>query len=288
MPMRHRRNRAVGPICAWLAVVLAVAMLPVPARAQMPPSPAAAQHPPGTGAAHPVATGAKRPHESQPVIRSLFFTPDDMQQIRAAINVYVHYASLHSANSNSEVEAFLNGLVGARKTLHEPQNRQYLYYPQFFLQALVYHSPDDWMVRINHQDFSPTVLGGANLRVKKVDVDKVMVEWRPDQMDLVDRSWDKSASKDVTVDDGNGTVTFSLRPNQTFSSYVMRALEGKVLPVAVGGANAGPLDLKEKPEPAVPPTPDAGAKPATPDTSNEGFGGLINAYQQGAKINGIK
>jgi len=36
----------------------------------------------------------------------------------------------------------------------------------------------------------------------------------------------------VLVNKEEGEVAFILRPNQTFSSFVMRALEGKVLPVS--------------------------------------------------------
>ncbi|MDE3016906.1 MAG: hypothetical protein KGI29_08335, partial [Pseudomonadota bacterium] len=207
----------------------------------------------------------------------LFFTQEEMARVRAALNLFARYAAGHGRNAGSETEDFLNELTGTKKTALSGQ----YYYPQFFLEELVYHSPGNWMVRINNQYFGPnTAPADSRLRVEAIDADKVVLEWRPAQMGLIDKSWDRASNGEVVVNDGNGTVTFTLHPNQTFSSYVMCPLEGKVAPVAVGSGTGFNLNVPD--EKTVVATPSMQFPPAAaPPPGDQGLSGLINAYKQG-------
>ena len=90
-----------------------------------------------------------------------------------------------------------------------------------------------------------------------LDKNQVDIEWTPVRMDRVNAVWDtvkgmppqtsSGQSGHVKVHADKGTVTFTLRPNQTFSSYTMRVVEGKVTPVTVDPKdNNGTKDNKDK------------------------------------------
>ena len=64
-----------------------------------------------------------------------------------------------------------------------------------------------------------------------VDKEKVIVEWKPEKMDkIVEKD---SSNGAVKVDVLGSKVIFTLRANQTFTSYAMSVVEGKVSPVTV-------------------------------------------------------
>src|SRR5262249_23080314 len=88
------------------------------------------------------------------------------------------------------------------------------------------------------------------------------------------------SNQSVNVDSAQGIVSFTLRPNQTFSSYAMRVLEGRVKPVTIehpDSAAANPLPPGAA-ETAAPKNalPVADSKPEP----KEGLSGLINRYEQ--------
>ena len=224
-------------------------------------------------------------------LKSMFYTDDEMAEIQAAIDAYERYIAEHGTQSANETESFLNELTGSKGNGKLVQH----YYPQFFLEGLAYHSPTDWTVRINGQTFSPgDTLASSHLKLKAVDADKVVVEWHPVLMALVDNAWDRAASKDAEVDDGSGTVTFILHPNQTFSSYVMRTLEGKVLPVAITSADAAAaagvssssssilstlkVEIVDEPSGASQPIAQPEKEAAPKQKNGGGIDGLFNAY----------
>jgi len=56
-------------------------------------------------------------------------------------------------------------------------------FPQFFMESLVYNSPEDWVVRINGQRITPgTPAYKLDVVVVAIDRDKVMLRWRPFNM----------------------------------------------------------------------------------------------------------
>jgi hypothetical protein len=71
------------------------------------------------------------------------------------------------------------------------------------------------------------------LRVIGINKGKVTLEWKPERMDKIADVEVQSADNPVDVDFIGKKVVFSLKPNQTFTSYAMRVVEGKVTPVTV-------------------------------------------------------
>jgi hypothetical protein len=229
--------------------------------------------------------------------KSLLFTQEEINDIHLAINTYLKYIG-RGGDLTFDEEAFLSRL-GGLKSNSNPENR-FFTYPQFFLDSLVYHSPDDWIIWVNGEKITnATPKENNNIHVVSIDADKATIAWFPLSMDKVLDVWKKFPNETVEVDKKHGQVIFSLRPNQTFSSYVMKVLEGKVVPVTVDAAQAEvftPLSDQELPPPtdeellpAAAPSPAIGAAPQpipaaptpaqTVPASREGLGGLINRYE---------
>jgi hypothetical protein len=204
-----------------------------------------------------------------PRLRSLFFSAEEIVAIRAAIASYKRRA----ANLGEEItEDEMLKLPG----FQEAPSSRFFTYPQFFLESLVYHSPKDWVIWLNSQKITHASANiTTDIRVLAIDENQVKLEWHPAVMERIMDVWQKNPTEGITVDSANGTVTFSLHTNQTFSSYVMRVLEGKVMPVTI---DTDQLPLKETvvPEEAA----DSGIIPAAKASEREGLGGLIDAYQQ--------
>ena len=166
----------------------------------------------------------------EPLPLSIFFTKAEQQRIQEAWAAYEQ----SKISGTEEKSAGLLGLLSGLGTTKETPVEKTFTYPQFFLSSLVYHGKDDWVVLIDNNKFSAKgLLGNDELKLLEVDNEKVFIEWKPKKMDRVNQSWAKNKNKDILVDPVAGTVTFTLYPNQTFSSFVMRVLEGKVMPVTV-------------------------------------------------------
>jgi hypothetical protein len=193
-----------------------------------------------------------KPVKLPPKVRSLFFSAKDMAAIRKAVGVYTRIAG-EGANAMD----FLNRLQTPEQ--QEKKSERYFVYPQFFLASLVYNTPEDWTVYINNQRLThKNPESSQGLRVKSIDKDKVAFEWMPDNWRKVEDVWSVMPNKDIEVDGRKSTVMFTLRPNQTFSSYVMRVLEGKVMPMVLDLAPKAKEGEDGKPTLNVKPSPDNG------------------------------
>lgn len=178
------------------------------------------------GGALPMGDQDTRP-KKLPEVKSMFFTSEEMASIHKAVAVYARILS----GEGGDALDFLKRLQGGDKPKDMPR---YFVYPQFFLASLVYHSQDDWSVYINNQKLTnKQPEGSQGIRVKDIDKDKVVIEWMPPDLQKVEDVWNLSPNDKIDVDLKHGKVTFTLRPNQTFSSYVMRVLEGKVMPMVL-------------------------------------------------------
>lgn len=220
-------------------------------------------------------------------IKSLLFTPEEISDIRYALNIYRKHSGGAAENENFDEEDFLNRLTGLRKA---PETNRFFVYPQFFLESLVYHSPNNWAIWINNQKITQdSPKESTDLTVLEIDKDKVQIKWRPVSMQKVNEMWARIPNKEVVVDKRKGAVIFTIKPNQTFSSYVMHVLEGKMRPVTV---DTHAISVQEEEEilnrnseeppaetPAAEPAPVEEVKPApAPQESREGLSGLIGAY----------
>jgi hypothetical protein len=267
---------------------------------------------PDAAAAPAIATDNAMTAQAPPAIiqvKSMFYSPDEIKRIHFAISAYVKRTTGHEQDMALDELNFLKQLTGMKVdkkdagtgiaglnipglTPAQPAKPVLTEYPQFYLESLAYHTPTDWSVSINHIKFTPSQPQSPNLQVVGISPDKVTVVWKPLLMDMVSDVWKRAPNDDVEVDTLHGTVTFTLRPNQTFSSYVMRVLEGKVVPKMVDKPVAQeappPIPLKKMIEQLPLPVDngsDATKTDATPPPDaaktddNTGFYGLLNAYK---------
>lgn len=228
-------------------------------------------------------------------IKSLFFSQEEITDIHLAVNTYLSHIG-RGSNLPFDEEAFLQRLGGIKRGNTASQSRFYTY-PQFFLESLVYDAKSQWSIRLNGRTIlHNTPQEGSNVRVTAITPERVSLEWAPPDMERVMEIWKRFPNDTITVDAVRSRVSFALKPNQTFSSYVMNVLEGKVEPVSVDitrfqqlqsqdGSEAteedGPLGFdkaaeKPKQEPAA--TTPLMPKPQD-DPSRQGLSGLLNSYK---------
>lgn len=272
----------VLPITCLLAalVVPGVAALAQALPDAPPTAPPAAAPPVMAGDAGPSVSIAPQLPENSPEpansaplhIKSLFFSAREMTRLYDALNAFSSQTP-NQGNSNLKDEEEEDVLPAKFYT-----------YPQFFLKSLVYHSPADWAVHVNNQKITPeTSLSKYGITVVSIDQDKVSFEWKPAPGDRLGDKKNIVEGGAVRYNSTEGILTFTLHPNQTFSAFAMRVLEGKVNPVVID--NNGPLPDAKAPADTAPP-PNTGIvavqKPKAPTEepgSREGLGGLIDAYK---------
>lgn len=171
--------------------------------------------------------------EKLPEIKSLLFSDTDIKLIRDARLFYEQYRSGKKVDSGIAEEDFLKSLerIATSNLSAAPTS---FTYPQFFLSSIAYNSPDDWVVWVNDKKITKdSGVTGDGLRVIEIDREKVVFEWKPEKMDKVVDVIEYSQDNPVKVNFMKNNVEFSLKANQTFTSYAMRVVEGKVLPVTV-------------------------------------------------------
>lgn len=175
----------------------------------------------------------------QKQIQSILFTKEEINEINLAINTYLK-AIGRGGEFTFDEEAFLSRLGGLKKNTAVTGESRFFTYPQFYLDSLVYHSPTDWLVWINGEKITPeTPKESKNIHVVTVDNEKVTLAWFPLTMSAVLEVWKLMPNEAITIDKQRNQVIFTLRPNQTFSSYILRVLEGKQEPVIVDMSQIG-------------------------------------------------
>lgn len=212
---------------AILALLLASVVSPSLVLAQTEPPPPSA--PVLTAATPPIADTTNKKFN----IKSLFFSQDDVDAIHRAQSIYEKHKDGRAVDPKDGVEEddFLNKLEKMTITKTAPTS---FTYPQFFLSSIMFHSPSDWVIWVNNEKIAPSSgVSKSGLRILAVTSEKVTLEWKPEQMDRITEVTDNSKEDPIKVDVTNKTVTFTLKGNQTFSSYSMQIVEGKVMPVTV-------------------------------------------------------
>jgi len=298
--MRPRNNIYARLSAAW---VLCFAAAPgLYAQTAAPVTPVVVSPPPTP----PVATppeGEAKPEETG--MKSLFLSPEDHINISNALIDYQNFLNAKTTEAMTPQP----GVIEPPK-----EQEKYYTYPQFFMELLEYHTPEDWLVRVNGRKISPQMSPDqSELAIIAIDNERALFRWKPANMARVLDRWNKlPASKEqsdadnaplrmdfnsalpnkvpnipVMVDKDRKLVTFSLHSNQTFSSYVMRVLEGKVMPVTVENVPTAPPIIS----PVVPPVASPAAlKPAgaTTDDSDSGLNGLMKTIDKQDKQQGTK
>lgn len=130
--------------------------------------------------------------------------------------------------------------------------------PVFHYSSLIYRNPQDWKIWLNEKPYTASQASahqsgesasGSDLHVSLQAKDVIRVVWKPRrQLSQVIAAWQERENKeqsapyrnrlsvrgnDSTFDLANGTVTFSLYPNQTFVVSSFNTVEGKYTPPIV-------------------------------------------------------
>lgn len=166
-------------------------------------------------------------------LKSLLFSDDEIASIRSARAFYDKHRSGAATDGGIAEDDFLKNLekIAAVKQNSTPSS---FTYPQFYLSSIAYYSPDNWVIWIDNEKITQgSGVSASGLRVIGINKGKVTLEWKPERMDKVADVDSQSADNPVDVDPIGKKVVFSLKPNQTFTSYAMRVVEGKVAPVTV-------------------------------------------------------
>lgn len=164
------------------------------------------------------------------ITKSLLFSDGDIAAIHNARLFYEQHRSGNVVGGIAE-DDFLKSLEKISTTKSETVSKTFTY-PQFFLSSLAYQAPNDWVVWINDEKIIPSSgISVAGLKVLSINNEKVTIEWQPERMDKISDEGDMDGS--VQVDFMKNKVIFTLKANQTFTSYAMRVVEGKVMPVTV-------------------------------------------------------
>jgi hypothetical protein len=198
----------------------------VPASASQPASAPLPETSPGN-------KGGSEPLTVALPLKSLLFSDDEIASIHSARAFYDKHRSGASTDGGIAEDDFLKNLekIAAVKQSSAPTS---FTYPQFFLSSIAYYSPSNWVIWIDNEKITQSSgVSASGLRVIGINKGKVTLEWKPERMDKIADVEGQSADNPIDVDFIGKKVVFSLKPNQTFTSYAMRVVEGKVAPVTV-------------------------------------------------------
>ncbi|MEZ5690739.1 MAG: hypothetical protein R3D71_03615 [Rickettsiales bacterium] len=175
-------------------------------------------------------------------IESLFFTADEIKAIKNARKFYEKNRETGGGKELSE-DDFLESLEKI-SSLKGDSGSAVFTYPQFYLSSIAYYTPNKWVLWLNGRKFTKGVKSEiADIEIVSINKDAVTIDWYPKRMDKVVDVQDFTKDNPVRVDMLNNVVTFTLRPNQTFSSYSMQVIEGRVQPITI--------DLREDLSPEI-------------------------------------
>lgn len=214
-------------------------------------------------------------------IKSLLFDTNDISNIRYSLRIFLK----DTQNGDLEdfnPEEFMKKFANAKNV--EPQITAFTY-PQFFLASIAYRSPDNWSIWLidndspaPHQITDKTSKGTGDITVIDIDEQKVVIQWKPLLMDKVNEVWERSKNEGVQVNEKEGTVTFTLHSNQTFTSFLMRVVDGRLQPVEIGNTT----QQYDKNQPAAPDLTshlNQQESPPVEEGSKEGIMGLLDKYK---------
>jgi hypothetical protein len=212
-------------------------------------------------------------------IKSLFFDKDDISYIRYSLRIYLKDTQSPTGDDFNE-EEFLKRFSQIRDD--DPKVTTFVY-PQFFVDSIMYHTQEKWALWVSEANAAPrqitqdTNKETNDIYVTHVNKDQVTLVWRPFVMEKVNEVWAKSPNEEVQVNKSKGTVTFTIHPNQTFTSYLMKAVDGKLKPVIIGGNEAiaataaHETDVQSTISGDIPPE-------AAHEEDKQGIEGLLNKY----------
>ena len=149
--------------------------------------------------------------------------------------------------------------------------------PAFFLQSILYKSPQEWAIWLNGKKYTPWEKP-TTFTIVNVNQRYAVLQWKTEALDEIAPNWNKRKNRNryVTVDPKEGKVTFRLYPNQSFASRILDVVEGKVVtnPVVspdADGKAANGAAVQDAPPPPVGPDVSTLPPPQTPGIFNSIF-----------------
>lgn len=168
---------------------------------------------------------------------SLMFSRKDMETLVIPSLVLFDRSEDQTASAKSKTDGKddLTGLLeslkvqGETKTIVRPL-------PHLFLGSIMYYSPTNWSVWINGKKLVNRLNAPANpLYVSHIDRTHIVLVWRPESLRDMTELWNQKSSstetlpKNITVNTQDGSVTLTMRPNQTFVPRSLKIHEGMVI-----------------------------------------------------------
>lgn len=201
---------------------------------------------------------------------SLLFTPKQIDAMKRALSAYERVRDQQPAGPIAFTEV---------QTEITPPTEP-VTYPTFFLSSIAFRDPSDWTVWLDTVRITPKHNDGE-VRVTSVGPNSASFVWAPTYASVVAERHNKGlfATTDpvkhrltrpgTAVINKDGTVSFTLKPNQSFVSGYMSTFEGKV------------------PSPALPPFPKADGTGLNADQAAQ-IGDLLDPNAPAPSTGGLK
>lgn len=193
-----------------------------------------------------VETGSETPAEPEVFTpsygtfeKSLFYREQDISRMKNVLEVYERVASKGEKTDIAVDEQNIDKLL---EGLQDPNAKQegaeaLTEFPVYYIGSVLVRSPRDWVFWLNGERITPRTKSGE-ISVIAVSNKGVTLHWKPTAFrEIVNAATvnkNSSAAKQyaslvqsVRVDEAEGFIQFTLRPNQTFSSKYLKVLEGK-------------------------------------------------------------
>jgi len=193
-----------------------------------------------------VATAESVPVAPPGALVSLFFSASEREAIAQAKKQFASKATKEESE-----EDLLDQLQGIKATKKKEQDLQEKYYAQFYLQTIMYHTPEDWTAWVKDSNGTkkytaetPSAPDGT-LRIIVINKEDVTFEWRPKNWPYVMNMF-KQDNPLISLDANRQVVIFTLTVNQTMFSYDMQIKEGVVSLTPVAAQAPAPDAKKEE------------------------------------------
>lgn len=201
---------------------------------------------------------------------SVFFSPLQLRALEDALVAYESRAVSVTGNAKTSDNADLMQFFQDAPKIDEPNP-----YPVFYLSSIVYRTASDWSIWVSGHKIT-SQKNTTNLEILAVTPTQVSFQWKPVYSEAIATRtrMQRFASPDplkhkltrpqvFAYQEDTGTITFTLRPNQSFSPAYMHTFEGFVESPALP-----PLDDKKSTDAAadtaaLPPEPNAPKKAET-------------------------
>lgn len=163
---------------------------------------------------------------------SILFLPEQITKMKDAIRSFED-----SGQSAAPPVAVVPQLSPApvQEVIEDP-----LIYPVFYLASIAYDSPDDWSVWVSGYKIT-SHRNDTDISVVNITPDRATFVWNPSFSKAIARrnkeklfaSVDKvknkiAAASSVSINDQNGAVSFTLKPNQSFAVGYFHVFEGYI------------------------------------------------------------